>query len=248
MRFRNSTGLDSARLEALFLSHVRGWPHDDLAVYVRPGRGAPFSGVCDYRSRTIRVNVGGAVRYPYWLATGVGRACTVGDLWWRPVYKLEIADGYRLALFVFLHEFYHWLVRLARRNTRQKEARCDRFAVRALVDQHGARLVDSRGRVPLREDWDFQDLDGFVAAARSRGRRGVRNLRANAACGTGISPAVRPLEGARPSAATGAGSARQLEFGFCPATGTEGFSERPTVPAASIRRPARTGARGQHRA
>lgn len=65
-----------------------------------------------------------------------------------------------------MHELYHWLVKKARRNTRQKEGRCDRFAVRALVDGLGLKVVDENGVTVPRDEWDFQDLDAFVAAAR----------------------------------------------------------------------------------
>jgi hypothetical protein len=67
-----------------------------------------------------------------------------------------------------MHELYHLLLKLARRNTRQKESMCDRFAARFLVERFGTAVRGPAGtRVP-REEWDFQDLDGFVAAARQR--------------------------------------------------------------------------------
>ena len=68
----------------------------------------------------------------------------------------------------FLHGLYHWLIRKARRNMRQKEAMCDRFAARHLVDRFGATVRDDRGRPVPRSEWDFQDVDGFVAAVRMR--------------------------------------------------------------------------------
>ncbi len=79
-----------------------------------------------------------------------------------------------MVLFVFLHELYHFLVKRARRNPRQKESMCDRFAARYLVERFGATVRDSSGRIVPREAWDFQDLERFVAAARDRrAREGV---------------------------------------------------------------------------
>ena len=43
---------------------------------------------------------------------------------------------------------------------------CDRFATRALVDDFGGVVVDSAGRPVRRQDWDFQNLLRFVAAAK----------------------------------------------------------------------------------
>lgn len=184
MLLRNSTALDSMRLSDLFRRHAAGWPTDRLYVAVRYSRSTPFSGSCYYKTGRIFINVGRGVRYPYWLDTHVARAVTTPRCWYRDVYRVEITDAYRLALFIFLHELYHWLVRQARRNVRQKEGRCDRFAVRALVDHHGAAILDRAGRVPPRESWDFQDLDGFVAAARVaplRGRKAARRSIVSAA-------------------------------------------------------------------
>ena len=67
-----------------------------------------------------------------------------------------------------MHEFYHLLVKRARRNIRQKESMCDRFAARYLVDGFGAVVRDEGRDLVPRKVWDFQDLDGFVAAARTR--------------------------------------------------------------------------------
>jgi hypothetical protein len=67
-----------------------------------------------------------------------------------------------------MHELYHLLVKRARRNTRQKESMCDRFAARFLVERCGSIVRDDKGRLIPREVWDYQDLDGFVAAARDR--------------------------------------------------------------------------------
>ncbi len=168
MILRNITALDTTRVAALFERHVAGWPHDCLRVFVRYSRGAPFSGVCYYREGRILVNIGRAVRYPLEVQTGIARAQSNRRCWWREVYLIDVPDAERLALFVFLHEFYHWLIGRARRNPRQKEARCDRFAVRALVDEHGVIVRDTKGGHPPREAWDFQDLEGFVGHCRRR--------------------------------------------------------------------------------
>jgi len=165
MQFRNSTQLDSARLEALFRRCAAPWPLDGLDVRVRYTRSTPFSGVCFYRTGRIHVNVGRRVRYPYRLRTHVARPRTTRRGWWRPLYVLELRDPYQLATFIFLHELYHWLIRKARRNVRQKEGRCDRFAARGVIRAFGLTMLDECRRPAAAEEWDFQDLDGFVAAA-----------------------------------------------------------------------------------
>jgi len=78
---------------------------------------------------------------------------------------LKIANLEQLALFIFLHECYHWLLHRAKQNERCKEAMCDRFATRHLVDHCGLSIRDDKGSEPARADWDMQDLDGFVARA-----------------------------------------------------------------------------------
>jgi len=166
MLFRNSTALDSDRLLAMFLDVCEGWPQAGLQVAVRYSRGAEFSGSCYYQSARIFINIGRQNRYPYKMDTYIARAESDARHWWRELYSIELADAYQLALFVFSHEFYHWLVKKARRNVRQKEARCDRFAARVLVDRYGARVRDGGGVAVARAAWDFQDLEGFVAAAR----------------------------------------------------------------------------------
>ncbi len=112
------------------------------------------------------MNIGRHLKYPYHMDTHLARARSNARSWWKPVYTVELADPYRLALFVFLHESFHFLVKRARRNPRQKESMCDRFAARVLTDQYGAGVRDERGRLVPREEWDFQDLDRFIAAAR----------------------------------------------------------------------------------
>ncbi len=144
---------------------VDGWPHEPLRVFFRNSRGAEFSGACYYHHARIHVNLGRNA-YPYLIRTSIARAESDSRSWWREVYAVRAADAYQLALFVFLHEFYHWLVKKARRNTRQKESRCDRFATGILVDQYGAEVLDALGRRVPRVRWDFQDQLGFVAAAR----------------------------------------------------------------------------------
>jgi len=166
MILRNTTSLDTSALLGLFCRHAAEWEHDGLRVFVRHTRTAPFSGMCYYREGRILLNIGRAVVFPYRLSTCIARAESDARSWWREAYTIDVPDAERLALFVFLHEFYHWLVYRARRNPRQKESRCDRFAVRALVDEHGSVVRDRRGRPVPRDAWDFQDLDGFVGRAR----------------------------------------------------------------------------------
>ena len=132
---------------------------------VRYSRGADFSGTCYYANHRLFVNLGRHVRFPYRLGTHVAKSQSSRTHWWREVYRLEVADAYQLALFVYLHELYHHLVKAAQRNPRRKEAMCDRFAVRCLVEHYGCRVVDRQGRAIPRARWDFQDVDGFVALA-----------------------------------------------------------------------------------
>jgi hypothetical protein len=134
-------------------------------VRVRYSRGAEFSGTCYYGNGQILVNLGRRNRYPFTLATGIAKARSNRTHWWRPTYRLTVADAYQLALFVYLHELYHYLVKAAKRSPRRKEAMSDRFATRVLVDYYGCRVCDTSGRRVARETWDFKDLDAFVAAA-----------------------------------------------------------------------------------
>jgi hypothetical protein len=166
--FRNRTNLDSTRLLDMCASAIDGWPHEGLSVWVRHSRGADFSGACHYASRRIYVNIGQNIDYPYLLRTHIARAQSNPHGWSRALYSLALSDGYQLTLFIFLHEFYHWLVKAAGRNPRQKEAMCDRFATRTLVDRWGAAIRDDFGVLVPREEWDFRDLDGFVRAAGPR--------------------------------------------------------------------------------
>ncbi len=160
---------------------VVGWPLDGLDVFVRYSRGAAFSGTCYYKEARIHVNLGRRNQYPFQVSTNIAKAQSNKKCWWRELYSVEVADAYQLVLFVFLHEFYHWLVKKARRNVRQKEARCDRFATRALVGAYGAAVRDPSGGTVPRSMWDFQDLEAFVAAARRPAGRGRRIRKARAA-------------------------------------------------------------------
>lgn len=166
MRLHNTTHLDTDRLKGMILAAIDGWPRGGLDVRVRYSRGAEFSGTCYYRTARININLGRTNVYPYLVRAGIARAWSNRRSWGREIYSVPVADAYQLALFIFLHEFYHWLVKKARRNTRQKEARCDRFATRVLVNHYGAVVRDSSDRPVPREAWDFQDLEGFVSAAR----------------------------------------------------------------------------------
>jgi len=172
MDFTNSTDLDSVRLQRLFVRHAGPYRHDKLAVRVRYSRGADFSGTCFYAHARIYVNLGRENAYPYLLGTQVAKSQSNRTHWWRETYRLVVGDAYQLALFVFLHEFYHYLVKQSGRSPRRKEALCDRFAARVLVDDYGARLLDSRGRPVARSRWDFQDVHALVAAAPRVGRQG----------------------------------------------------------------------------
>ena len=165
MDFRNSTDLDDARLYAMFLRHTAPYRHDRLKVHVRYSRGADFSGTCYYREARILVNLGRHNRYPYSLNTNIAKAQSTHNGWRREAYQLIVADAEQLALFVYLHELFHYLVKQAKRSPRRKEAMCDRFAARVLVDHYGCRVHRRSGQAVARGTWDFKDLDGFIAAA-----------------------------------------------------------------------------------
>jgi hypothetical protein len=167
MQLSNTTPLDSHRLLQILQDAVRDWPVRRLQVKVRNSRGADFSGTCYYRHSLIHVNLGRHLHYPYHLGTSIARARSNAHSWWKPTYSIELRDGYQVVLFVFLHELYHWLIHRARRNPRQKESMCDRFAARILADRFGCRVRDANARPVRRELWDFQDVDAFVAAART---------------------------------------------------------------------------------
>lgn len=170
MNFRNTTDLDDHRLYEMFLRHTAPYKHDRLHVWVRFSRGADFSGTCYYRTSRLFINIGRDNRYPYALATHVARSQSNRTHWWRELFRLQLADAYQLALFIYLHELYHFLVKAAGRNTRRKESMCDRFATRVLVDQYGCKLCNTQGDPVPRETWDIRDPDLFVASAPRQGQ------------------------------------------------------------------------------
>jgi len=175
--FGNTTELSSDRLLALFLEGLRGWSVGRITVRVRYSRGADFSGTCFYADKRIFINIGRNLKYPYRMDSNLARAQTYGRVWRRPLYSIELKDAYQLALFVFMHELYHLLVKRAGRNTRQKEAMCDRFAARHLVDRFHAPVRRDTGERAAREEWYFQDLERFVAAARDQSLPPIRAAR-----------------------------------------------------------------------
>jgi predicted SprT family Zn-dependent metalloprotease len=166
MDLTNRTHLNTDELQRRMRTAADGWSLGRLRVHVRYSRRADYSGTCYYKQGVIYVNLGRHLAYPYRLGTSVAPAKSNARHWWKPIYTLELADEYQVALFVFLHELYHWLVHRARRNPRQKESMCDRFAARILVDRFGVRVRDERGRLARREAWDIQNVEAFVAAAR----------------------------------------------------------------------------------
>jgi hypothetical protein len=173
MDFQNSTHLSDDRLLRLFEDGMRGWAVGRIVVRVRYSRGADYSGTCFYADRRVYINLGRHLKYPYRMDSNLAKVKLSGTRWRRPVFSVEMRDAYMVVLFVFMHELYHLLVKKARRNTRQKESMCDRFAARHLVDNFNAIVRDESGRRVDRELWDFQNLDGFVAAARDARYRGA---------------------------------------------------------------------------
>lgn len=192
MDFGNTTELDTRRLHAMCEQALHGWAVGSIRVRFRYSRGADFSGTCFYASRRIFINLGRHLKFPYRMNTHVGRAKTVGRRWYKPQCIIRMKDSYQLAMFIFMHELYHMLVKRARRNTRQKESMCDRFATRYVVEHFGLNVETPQGRLIPREEWDFQDLERFVAAARDR-----RIKRSRAAARRPISP---PDNSAKPPA------------------------------------------------
>lgn len=166
MDFKNTTTLDSNLLQETFSLAVAGWPADGLVVRVRWSRGADFSGTCIYATHRLYINLGRHLQYPYRMATYCARGRKAWGKYYKPGSFIELCDGYQVCLFIFAHEYYHWLVKQAGRNTAQKESMCDRFAARVLVDDYGCVLRDKHGRELPREQWDTQDLDAFVSRVR----------------------------------------------------------------------------------
>ena len=171
IRLRNSTTIPTQRLLRVCHEVTSGWAVGSIDVFFRYSSGAAFSGTCYYTDQRIYVNLGRHLVYPYHMGTNLGRAKTVGRRWYRPVYTVTLRDEFEVVLFVFLHELFHLLVKRAKRNTRQKEGMCDRFAARHLVDRYGADVLCPKGQPVSRGEWDFQDLEGFVAGARDRRMR-----------------------------------------------------------------------------
>lgn len=219
MLLLNSTHLDTDRVRAMFLRHTRPYRHDRLTVRLRYSRGADFSGSCYYRDQRIFINLGRHNRYPFRLGTHIARAVSNRTHWWRDVYTIILADAYQLALFVYLHELFHALVSAARRNTRRKEAMCDRFAARVLADAYHCPVLDRNGRRVARSDWDFQDLERFVAAAPRESAAPASGESSGGAAARGARPrpipvVIRGLPIRRASARANVGAARQLVLPF----------------------------------
>ena len=128
------------------------------------------------------------------METYLARAVSSCAVWFKPLYSIELADGYQVVLFVLFHEYYHWLIKRARRNTRQKESMCDRFAARHLVWRFGAVVRTIKGNPVSCDEWDFQDLEGFVAAARDRRRRPSTAARLPARLADAPAPSDRQFE------------------------------------------------------
>lgn len=179
MDVRNRTSVNTARLAQSFRLYMQPWGTWPVRVSVRYSRGADFSGSCRYDTARFTINIKQTQTYPYRMATHLARATCTRTHWVKPVVYVTLGDAYQLVLFVYLHELYHWLVYKAGRNLRQKESMADRFAARVLVDDYGATVRDEAGHRVSRGEWDFQDLNGFVAAARRRiGVEGVTRLSA----------------------------------------------------------------------
>lgn len=174
-RFSNSTALDSSVLTTLFVEAMADWPIERLDVRVRYSRSADFSGSLFYQTERLFVNLGRHLAYPYSMETYIARTVSARRSWWKPLYTIALADGYQVVLFIFLHECYHWLIKRAGRNVRQKESMCDRFAARWLVEHFGATIADPKGGFVPREAWDFQDLDRFIATSKGRSHPKRRN-------------------------------------------------------------------------
>jgi hypothetical protein len=162
MEIVNHTELDTRRIEAMFLRATSQWAAQTLKVTVRYSRGAIYSGTFASNPCRIYINIGRRNRYPLRIETGIARAKSLGTAWWKPSYHIKAENAYQLALFVFLHEVYHYLIYRSRRNGHRKEAMCDRFAVRYLNDHCRLTVFDTDSRPVPKPAWLFQDLDAFV--------------------------------------------------------------------------------------
>lgn len=168
--FTNSTNLCDKRLKTMFEKGIDGWSVGKITVRVRYSRGADFSGTCFYADQRVYINLGRHLVYPYTMTTNLAKVKATARGWRRPVVTIEIRSGYELAMFIFMHELYHLLVKRARRNTRQKESMCDRFAAQYLVRHFGSPILGGKRRPVPHTIWCFQDLEGFVAAAKDKRR------------------------------------------------------------------------------
>jgi len=162
MEIFNNTELETKRIETMFLRATSGWETSELKVVVRYSRRAIYSGTFAAPPSRIYINLGRENRYPMRIETGIARSQSCGHSWWQPSYYIQVENAYQLALFVFLHEFYHYLIHRAQRNGRRKEAMCDRFAVRYLNRYCRLKVCDTNNRPVVKSAWLFQDLDGFV--------------------------------------------------------------------------------------
>lgn len=168
MEIINHTEFDTRRIEVMFRRATEQWVAPKLKVVVRYSRGAIYSGTFASHPPRIYVNIHPKNRYPLKIETGIAKSKTLGDFWWKPSYHIKAENPYHVALFVFLHEFYHYLVHRARRNSHRKEAMCDRFAVRYLTNHCRLAVYDMNNNPVPRSVWLFQDLDGFVANRQTR--------------------------------------------------------------------------------
>jgi len=166
LALHNTTRLDSLGLLRGFAEAVANWPMDGLRVWVRDSRGADYSGTCYPREGRVFVNLSPRLEFPYKLNVQLARGTTVRGVWRRPLHTVDVPGPRELCTFVFLHEAYHWLIHRAGRNGRCKEAMCDQFATRYLVDHCGCVVRDHAGRAVTRAAWDMRNLDGFVLRAR----------------------------------------------------------------------------------
>lgn len=162
MEIINHTDLDTRRIEAMFLRATSMWSAQTLKVTVRYSRGAVYSGTFASNPSRIYINISRKNRYPLKIETSIARARTVGSSWWKPSYHIKSENAYQVALFVFLHEMYHYLIYRSRRNGHRKEAMCDRFAVRYLNEHCRLTVFDQENNPVPKSAWLFQDLDAFV--------------------------------------------------------------------------------------
>jgi len=162
MEIINKTELDSRRIEAMFLKASAGWQAPSIKVVVRYSRGAVYSGTFASHPLRFYVNISRTNRYPLRVETGIAKSKSCGQTWWKPSYFIRTENAYQLALFVFLHEFYHYLIHRSQRNGHRKEGMCDRFAVRYLNQRCRLTVYDANGRPVPKAMWLFQDLDEFV--------------------------------------------------------------------------------------